>query len=123
MDPQTLLTLGVVVLAATALFVTARAGAVAIGVLPPAPGIGDPDDEGGDTDAASPTETDTDAASPAQTGGSVSAPRDDADGRRRKGQGRGPSITPADHERIRNHLKKDPLHRSPDDLLPTDDDS
>jgi len=103
MDPQTLLTVGFVVLVAATLFVTAHVGAVAVGLLPAGRGADDTD----------PTNRSSDASKSVETGESVSADGDDT-GRSR--------ITAADHERIRNHLEKDRFHRRPDDLLPSDDD-
>jgi len=103
MDWNTLLTVGFVVLVAATLFVTAHAGAVAIGVLPSGSGIEGGSRKGGFDE--SPT---------TETTESTSADHDDgADGSR---------ITAADRERIRSHLEKDRCHRRPDDLLPSDDD-
>jgi hypothetical protein len=101
MEQHTLLLVGFVVLAA-AVFVTARVVAVAIGVLPDATDAGgtrDAKPDGGDR-------TDED----------VATARDDTDGWETS------RITAADRERMRKHLEKDPLRRSPDDLLPSDSD-
>ena len=111
MDSNTVVTVGFVVLVAAALFVTARAGAVAVGLLPPARGIDDGTREARDSDES--TVVEADESGPVETDGSVSAEGDDA-GRSR--------LTAADHERIRSHLEKDRFHRRPDDLLPSEDD-
>ena len=111
MDSNTVVTVGFVVLVAAALFVTARAGAVAVGLLPPARGIDDGTREARDSDES--TVVETGESGPVETDGSVSAEGDDA-GRSR--------LTAADHERIRSHLEKDRFHRRPDDLLPSEDD-
>jgi DNA replication initiation complex subunit (GINS family) len=111
MDSNTVLTVGFVVLVAAALFVTARAGAVAVGLLPPARGIDDGTREARDSDES--TVVEADESGPVETDGSVSAEGDDT-GRSR--------LTAADHERIRSHLEKDRFHRRPDDLLPSEDD-
>ena len=108
MDSNTLLTVGFVVLVAVTLFVTAHAGAVAVGLLPPARWTDDATREGRDSD-----ESKADESEPVEAEGCVSADGDDT-GRSR--------ITAADHERIRSHLEKDRFHRRPDDLLPSDDD-
>ena len=119
MDSNTVVTVGFVVLVAAALFVTARAGAVAVGLLPPARGIDDGTREARDSDESTVVEADestvveTGESGPVETDGSVSAEGDDA-GRSR--------LTAADHERIRSHLEKDRFHRRPDDLLPSEDD-
>lgn len=101
MEPHTLLMVGFVVLAG-AVFVTARVGAAAVGVLP-ASGAGGADER--DTEPDTANETDE----------GISAARDDIEW----GASR---ITADDRERMRKHLEKDPLHRSPDDLLPSDAD-
>ena len=111
MDSNTVLTVGFVVLVAAALFVTVRAGAVAVGLLPPARGTDDGTREARDSGESGPVEAGE--SGPVETDGSVSAEGDDA-GRSR--------ITAADHERIRSHLEKDRFHRRPDDLLPSEDD-
>jgi hypothetical protein len=105
MDSNTVVTVGFVVLVAAALFVTVRAGAVAVGLLPPARGTDDGTREARDSGESKVGEAD-------ESGG-VEADGDDA-GRSR--------ITAADRERIRSHLEKDRFHRRPDDLLPSDDD-
>jgi hypothetical protein len=114
MDSQTLLTIGFVALTAAVLFVTARVGAVAIGVLPSEPGVSDANGDANgarrDTDSGRDT---GDAASAAEP---VSDSHADADG------GVASRITMDDYERIRRHLEKRRPHRSPDDLLPSDDD-
>lgn len=118
MDPDTLLTVGFVVLVAGALFVTARVGAVAIGVLPSAPGV---DDAGGDAtsadaaDSATAGEADGSSSSDDASVDSASVDGEDAD---RWGRSR---ITADDLDRIRTHLEKDRVHRCPDDLRPSDD--
>jgi hypothetical protein len=103
MEPYTLATVVVVVLAAVALFATARVGAAAIGVLPAdsETGIGGTDGASGRTDDAS--ERTDDASEGTDDERDISW------------------LTPDDHERIRSHLEKDPFDRSPDDLLPSDD--
>jgi len=103
MESHTLLMVGFVVLAAAA-FVTARAGAVAIGVLPATTGAPNGDARDGNT-----------GAEPNEDQG-MSPARDDTEG------GRASRITADDRERMRTHLEKDPLRRSPDDLLPPDAD-
>ncbi|AXG07714.1 hypothetical protein DU500_15470 [Haloplanus rubicundus] len=111
MDSNTLLTVGFVALVAATLFVTAHAGAVAVGLLPPARGTDDAKREArepGESKAVEAGES-----GPVEADGRVSADGDDT-GRSR--------ITAADHERIRSHLEKDRFHRRPDDLLPSDDD-
>ena len=118
MDSNTFLTVGFVALVAATLFVTAHAGAVAVGLLPSAR---DPDDaarEERDPDVSTTADTtregwNPDGSTTAEVDKSVSADGDDT-GRSR--------ITAADHERIRSHLEKDRFHRRPDDLLPSDDD-
>ena len=102
MDSNTLLTVGFVVFVAATLFVTVHAGAVAVGLLPPARRTDDTAREGRESEESE----------SAEAGESASA--DDDTGRSR--------ITAADHERIRSHLEKDRFHRRPDDLLPSDDD-
>jgi hypothetical protein len=102
MDSQTLLTVGFVVLVAATLFVTAHAGAVAVGLLPPAR----------ETDDATRERRDADGSATAEPDESASVGNDTDRSR----------ITEADHERIRSHLEKDRFHRRPDDLLPSDDD-
>jgi len=110
MDPHTLLTVGFVVLVAAVAFVTARVGAVAIGVLPPAPGVsGTGTGAPADDDAASGAETDD---------GSVDGAPVEAGAAGRSGKSR---ITADDLDRIRTHLAKDRFHRRPDDLRPSDD--
>jgi hypothetical protein len=124
MDPNTLLTVGFVVLAGATLLVTAHAGAVVLGVLPEV------------RDANGETRTfDDDAASGADLGAgvprasddpdaNVSSLRDDADAGEsapRDDTADGSRLTDDDRERIRNHLEKDPFRRRPDDLLPSDD--
>jgi len=108
MDLHTLLTVGFVVLVAATLFVTAHAGAVAIGVLPAHSEVDDAN--------SGARETDDEATSGVAGDERVSASRDDTDGRG------GSRLTADDHERIRTHLAKDRVHRRPDDLLPSDDD-
>ena len=103
MDSHTLLTVAFVVLTAATLFVTARIGAVAIGVLPATPGTDD-----GTADARK-----TDHPPSAEADERRSTTRDDWEGSR---------MTVDDHERIRRHLEKDRFRRRPDDLLPSDDD-
>jgi hypothetical protein len=110
MDSNTLLTVGFVVLVAATLFVTAHAGAVAVGLLPPARRADDATREV--RDPGEPTAAEADEPGPAEVGG-ASADGDDVDRSR---------ITTADRERIRRHLEKDRFHRRPDDLLPSDDD-
>jgi Asp-tRNA(Asn)/Glu-tRNA(Gln) amidotransferase A subunit family amidase len=111
MDTHTLLTVGFVVLVAAVAFVTARVGAVAIGVLPAAPGV---DEAGTEThtvdDAASVAETVNGDAGDDETGDCGGADRWD-----------GSRITTDDLDRIRRHLAKDRFHRRPDDLRPSDD--
>ncbi|MFB6101425.1 MAG: hypothetical protein ABEJ73_02555 [Haloplanus sp.] len=102
MDSHTLLTIGFVVLAASAVFLTVHAGAVAIGVLPTSPGVRDANGDVRDADG--------DAESAAETD------ENDADERRES------RITADDRERMRQHLEKDHLRRTPDDLLPSDAD-
>jgi hypothetical protein len=102
MDSNTLLTVGFVALVAATLFVTAHAGAVAVGLLPPARGTDDTTREERDPDESGSVEADERASVGGDTGRS--------------------RITAADHERIRSHLEKDRFHRRPDDLLPSDDD-
>jgi hypothetical protein len=111
MDSNTLLTIGVVALVAVTLFVTAHAGAVAVGLLPPARGTDDTARETRDHGESKAAEADESES--VGVGESVSTDGDVADRSR---------ITAADHERIRSHLEKDRFHRRPDDLLPSDDD-
>ena len=136
MDSHTLLTVGFVVLVAAVAFVTARVGAVAIGVLPPAPGV----EEAGTgrhavDDVASVAEADDGEADDGEAGGGKSgggeADDDEAGDEKsvddapvegwdadRSGKSR---ITADDLDRIRRHLAKDRFHRRPDDLRPSDD--
>jgi hypothetical protein len=113
MDSNTVVTVGFVVLVAAALFVTVRAGAVAVGLLPPARGTDDGTREARDSGESKVGEADESGGVEADESGGVEADGDDA-GRSR--------ITAADRERIRSHLEKDRFHRRPDDLLPSDDD-
>lgn len=116
MDTHTLLTVGFVVLVAAVAFVTARVGAVAIGVLPAAPGV---DEAGTEThivdDAASVAETADDDAGDGEAGDDETGDRGGAD------RWDGSRITTDDLDRIRRHLAKDRFHRRPDDLRPSDD--
>jgi hypothetical protein len=109
MDSNTLLTVGFVVLVAATLFVTAHAGAVAVGLLPPARRTDDTEREGLDADGSATAETNENASD-----GDEGVFVGDDTGRSR--------ITADDHERIRSHLEKNRFHRRPDDLLPSDDD-
>ena len=84
----------------SALFVAARAGAVAHGLLPAAPGADGSDDEDGAVDADD---------------GRSSGERGDAPRERRW------RITEDDRERMRKHLDKTRGRRSPDDLLPAEE--
>ncbi|WP_049935916.1 hypothetical protein [Haloplanus natans] len=116
MDPHTFLTVGFVVLVAAVAFVTARVGAVAIGVLPPAPGVDGTDTEvDAVDDAASVAETADGAAGDEKSVDDAPAEGWDAD---RSGKSR---LTADDLDRIRSHLAKDRFHRRPDDLRPSDD--
>ena len=101
MEPHTLLMLGFVVFAAV-MFVTARVGRAALGALPAVTSVGGANARDAEPDAGDGDE-------------GASAARDDDEW----GASR---ITADDHERIRNHLEKDPFRRSPDDLLPSDED-
>ena len=111
MDSNTLLTVGFVILVAASLFVTVHAGAVAVGLLPPARRAADATRE--TRDSGESTAAEAAESGPVETGGGASADGDDADRSR---------ITTEDRERIRSHLEKDRFHRRPDDLLPSDDD-
>jgi len=114
MDSQTLLTVGFVVLVAVTLFVTAHAGAVAVGLLPAVRRADDAARETRDPGESKAAEADeSEAVEADEVDEGVSVDGDDAERSR---------ITAADHERIRSHLEKDRFHRRPDDLLPSDDD-
>lgn len=126
MDPHTLLTVSFVVLVAAVAFVTARIGAVAIGVLPPAPGVDETDpgmhavDDAASVAEADDGEAGDDESIDDEVGDEKSvddAPVEgwDAD---RSGKSR---LTADDLDRIRRHLAKDRFHRRPDDLRPSDD--
>lgn len=123
MDPHTLLTVGFVVLVAGTLFVTARIGAVAIGVLPSTPGV---DDAGGDATSPDADDSSTAGGQPAGEADGLSSSDDasvdsasvDGEDADRWGRSR---ITADDLDRIRRHLEKDRVHRCPDDLRPSDD--
>jgi hypothetical protein len=116
MDTHTLLMVGFVVLVAAVAFVTARVGAVAIGVLPAAPGV---DEAGTEThpvdDAASVAETADDDAGDGEAGDDETGDCGGAD------RWDGSRITADDLDRIRRHLSKDRFRRRPDDLRPSDD--
>jgi len=115
MDPHTLLTVGFVVLVAAVAFVTARVGAVAIGVLPAAPGVEEADTGAHAVgDAASIVESADGEAGDSEAGDESG----DCGGADRWD---GSLITADDLDRIRRHLAKDRFHRCPDDLRPSDD--
>lgn len=107
MEIHTIAAASLLILAAAALFVAARAGAVAHGLLPATPGATESSDEDGDGDGGS--DGDDSSIRPSST------ERDDAGGNRR---GR---ITEDDRERMRKHLDKTRGRRSPDDLLPSEE--
>jgi hypothetical protein len=113
MEIHTIAAASLLILTAAALFVAARAGAVAHGLLPATPGAtesgGEDGEDGGDGDSAG--DGDSDDASVRRS----STERDDAGGHRR---GR---ITEDDRERMRKHLDKTRGRRSPDDLLPSEE--
>jgi hypothetical protein len=100
MELHTIAAAGLLVLTAAALFVAARAGAVTHGLLPAAADADGSDGEDGAVDA-------DDGRS---SGDGDDAPRD----RRWR-------ITEDDRERMRKHLDKTRGRRSPDDLLPAEE--
>ena len=97
MDFQTVLAVGIVVLVGGALLVTARLGAVAVGLLP--------DEAGRDRTTRGRDE--------APESGSKTV---DGDGASDGGRAH---VTDDDCERMRRHLNKSRSRRSPDDLLPS----
>jgi hypothetical protein len=97
MDSQTVLAVGIVVLVGGALLVTARLGAVAVGLLP---------DEAGRDRTTREHEEEPESGSAAV----------DGDGGDEGGRAH---VTDDDCERMRRHLNKSRSRRSPDDLLPS----
>ncbi|GAB6862951.1 hypothetical protein ACFR97_17520 [Haloplanus litoreus] len=110
MEIHTIAAASLLILAAVALFVAARAGAVAHGLLPAAPGTTESDGEGGKDGG----DGDGDG-----SGGS-GVRRSAADDEDAVGDPRW-RITEDDRERMRKHLDKTRGRRSPDDLLPSEE--
>lgn len=108
MEIHTIAAASLLILTAAALFVAARAGAVAHGLLPATPGATESSGEDGE-------DGDGDGGGDGSSIRPSSAERDDAGGNRR---GR---ITEDDRERMRKHLDKTRGRRSPDDLLPSEE--
>jgi hypothetical protein len=111
MDSQTVLAVGIVVLVGGALLVTARLGAVAVGLLP---------DEAGRDRTTRGREEEPGSGSAAVDGDGDGDGDGDSDGDDGgDGDGGRAHVTDDDCERMRRHLNKSRSRRSPDDLLPS----